>query len=210
MSKLRVEAQAELYAQPTFDVPYKPTTLISIDDLIQDYAEELSPGAAGDTNFSEKVEEKIIDWFMSDLYPKLKPYEKQPPNPSEYVGNGALGVYALDEDGQRAVHDLVQEFMYHLAGAEYDYEGFKGGDWPKEHELPSPKQGKSKMELEVEQYVRQRFETLTDLIGRHPTIDELAEELGLTVRDAEMFIEDMPDLNDVYKLPTSMEARSQS
>jgi hypothetical protein len=134
MTIMRVYAQAEVYAQPTFDVSYKTTTPVSLDEIVLNYAEELYPGAT-DQLFPEKIEKKIIEWFMTRLYPDLKSFEKQPPSPNGMVGEDALGIYALDEDAQRAVNDLVQEFLYQLAGAEFDYTDFKGWDWPKEPAL---------------------------------------------------------------------------
>lgn len=126
MSKIRIEAQV-LYEQPYFDVPYEETTLVDMDELVQAIGEELFPGAI-DTSFPVKVEQKIISWFMQNLYPHLKQHEQQPPNPNGYLGSDALGVYKVTEKVRGALNDLVEEFLYRLADAEYDYTDFRGED----------------------------------------------------------------------------------
>ncbi len=126
MPKIRLEAQV-LYEQPYFDVPYEETTLVDMDELVQAIGEELYPGAV-DTSFPLKVEQKIIKWFMQDLYPRLQKYEQQPPNPNGYLGSDALGSYKVTEKAKAALNDLVEAFLYKLAGAEYDYTDFRGED----------------------------------------------------------------------------------
>jgi hypothetical protein len=131
MTKLRVEAQADLAGKPTFDVSYKETTPLDMDELVQAIGEELFPGISPAENlWPEKIEQKVKAWFMNDLYPDLKPYEKQAPNPNGDLGIDALGVYMVDQEAHSAITDTVEEFLYRLSGTEYDYTDFRGRDWP--------------------------------------------------------------------------------